>query len=444
MRLRIAMLLLALFCIGLMSQDRQRSFTAIVGVHVLNPDEGKLEGPAAVVVEGDRIVAVGKAREIALPSSARVIRVPGAVVLPGLAEMHGHIPPVDTDPQYIEDVLFLYVANGITTVRGMLGAPGQLQLREKANRGEIISPTLYLAGPSFNGNSINSPQEAVDKVRAQKAEGWDLLKIHPGLTLEEYDAMAQTADEVGIRFSGHIPADVGLAHALQKKQHTIDHLDGYMEYLKGFEGPVPDEKLQEAARMTLEADASVVPTLALWETILGVSDLEKLKNYAELRYMPPPIVRNWTRGYEQRRERADLDSGRTAAANRLRLLKVLATAKVPVLMGTDAPQLFSVPGFSLHREIAKLTEAGLRPWQIIQSGTSNVGRHFAALDSFGQIAVGQRADLMVVHGNPLDDLATLQKRVGVMVRGRWLSESFIQERLESIAKRHLEEAGGFR
>src|SRR5690606_37125455 len=108
-----------------------------------------------VVVTGDRIVAVGPNAEVEIPSGARRIDGSGKFLIPGLAEMHGHVPPPTAPAELTEETLFLYLANGITTVRGMLGAPGQLDLRERANSGALLSPTLYLAGPSFSGGSVS-------------------------------------------------------------------------------------------------------------------------------------------------------------------------------------------------------------------------------------------------------------------------------------------------
>ncbi|MEE8206070.1 MAG: hypothetical protein V3T82_03905, partial [Nitrospinaceae bacterium] len=122
--------------------------------------------------------------------AATVIDGTSKFLIPGLAEMHGHIPNATTIDQDLEDLLFLYVSQGVTTVRGMLGAPGQFELRDKINAGEVLGPTLYLGGPSFNGSSVSSPNQARRMVRDQVAAGWDFLKIHPGLTRAEYDAMA--------------------------------------------------------------------------------------------------------------------------------------------------------------------------------------------------------------------------------------------------------------
>ena len=416
----------------------QSATTAFVGVTVLPMDGRAPLADQTVVVRGDRITAVGPSARTAVPAGATRVEARGKFLLPGLAEMHGHVPPPNAPAELTDEVLFLYVANGITTVRGMLGAPGQLQLRERARRGEVISPTLYLAGPSFNGQSVNSPDEAARKVREQKQEGWDLLKVHPGLTRDEYDAMARTAKEVGIRFGGHVPAEVGLAHAIEMGQETFDHLDGYIEHLRGDTGSLDRRALDDIVRRTRAAGAWVVPTMVLWEVILGALDQDSLTAFPELRYMPPQMVSQWTNAYRNRQASAQFDRAqvRRIAENRLVVLKALSDGGVRILMGTDAPQQFSVPGFSLHRELRRMREAGMTPEQILLSGTRNVGEYFKNADRFGTVAAGQRADLLLVDANPLADLANLSRRSGVMVRGRWLPESEIQQRLAAIAARH--------
>ncbi len=413
----------------------QRSkVTAFVNVNVVPMDrERVLEGQTVIVQDG-RIGEIGSANKIKVPEGAARIDGAGKYLMPGLAEMHGHIPPPQAPRRYTEAVLFLYVANGITTVRGMLGAPNQLELREKANRGEILSPTLYLAGPSFNGNSVNSPEQAISMVRQQKQEGWDLLKVHPGLTRDEFDAMAKTAKEVGIRFAGHVPADVGLIHALEMGQETIDHVDGYIEYLNGDAGLVDEAKLSDVVRRTKAADAWIVPTMALWETLIGYTDLDSLAAMPELKYAPPKDVEQWKAIHQKRLSQPNFDRKKVemVATNRKRILRALSEGGVRILLGTDAPQQFSVPGFSVHREMALMVKCGFTPYQIIQSGTKNVGDYFKSKDNFGTIEVGKRADLILVEGNPLKDVSNIARRAGVMLRGQWLPESEIRKRLDEI------------
>lgn len=412
--------------------------TAFVDVRVVPMDSERVLEGQTVLVRGDRIVQVGPAASVAVPAGARRVDGRGKWLMPGLAEMHGHVPGPTAPPQATEQTLFLYLAGGITTVRGMLGAPGQLQLRERAARGEALSPTLYLAGPSFNGNSVSSPAQAEAMVRAQKAEGWDLLKVHPGLTRPEYDAMARTAREVGIRFGGHVPAEVGLMRALEAGQETFDHIDGYGEYLDGEAGPVDAARLDSVVRRTREAGAWVVPTMALWEVLYSASDLDSLRAYPELRYVPKAQVEAWTRAFRQRQAAPDFNAAtaRTVIENRTRILGALHRGGARILMGTDAPQQFSVPGFSLHRELRRMEEAGMRPYEILATGTRAVGEYFRAQDTFGLVAPGHRADLLLLDADPLADVGNVSRIAGVMARGRWLPREEMDRRLEEIAAAH--------
>ncbi len=409
---------------------------AFEGVAVVPMIEGgqRVLPDRTVLVRGDRIVDVGPAGEVEVPAGAVRIDGRGRWLMPGLAEMHGHMP----DGELEEIAMFLYVANGVTTVRGMLGQEHHLALRSRAQRGEIVAPTLYMAGPSFSGNTVGSPAEADARVREQEEAGWDLLKIHPGLTLEEYDAMAEAAHEVGIRFAGHVPADVGLLHAIRMGHETLEHLDGYIEYVGGRDGPVDEERLAEAVRLTREAEAWVVPTQVLWEIgIIGLGDTEAMRAYPEMRYWPEEGVDAWARAQAGRAEAAaeDPERARRWAASRDRLLRELSDGGVGILMGTDSPQMFSVPGFSLHREMAKMRDAGMSIHDILLSGTRNVGEYFRRHDTFGTVAVGRRADLLLLESDPLESLDAVADRAGVMVRGRWIPEEEIQRRLEEIATR---------
>jgi len=261
--------------------------------------------------------------------------------------------------------------------------------------------------------------------------------VHPGLKREVYDAMARTADEVGIRFAGHIPADVGLVHAMEKRQETVDHLDGYIEVLQADRGPVDRAKLAEIVKLTHDTHTAVVPTMPLWETIIGAADAAQLNAYPELNYLPRNVVDGWKATYERRTTNKNFDRARASqiAANRKVVLKALNDGGVTILFGTDAPQEFSVPGFSIHREMQADVAAGMTPYEVLRSATKNVGENLGsrAKDKFGLVAAGHRADLVLLEANPLTDIGHVAKRAGVMVRGRWLAESEIQQRLAKIA-----------
>jgi len=435
MKFWVIVILFAVLAPGCLAQSQQPREVAFINVNVVPMTSQSILTGQTVLVRGDRIVQIGPAAKVKVPDGAARIDGAGKYLMPGLAEMHGHVPPPDAPRDYIESVLYLYVAGGVTTVRGMQGAPGQLDLRDRANRGELVSPTLYLAGPPFSGASIDSPEQAVERVREQHLAGWDLLKVLPGLTRDEYDSMAKAARDVGIRFAGHVPADVGLLHALQMKQDTIDHVDGYIEHLKADGGPVNEAQLSEVVRRTKEGGTWIVPTMAVWETLIGAAGIEKLLSYPELKYMPPQQVVNWEKSHRNRLGDPQFDHKKAelVAANRKRILKALHDAGVRILLGSDAPQQYSVPGFSIHREMALMRDSGMTPFEIIRSGTKSVGDYFKDKDQFGTIEAGKRADLILINGDPLKDILNVANRAGVMVRGRWLPEGEIQKKLESIA-----------
>ena len=388
-----------------------------------------------VVITGDRITAVGPARTAKVPEGATRIDGQGKYLMPGLAEMHGHIPGGNAPREFVDNVLFLYVASGVTTVRGMQGAPGQIDLREAAKRGEIVAPNLYLAGPQFSGGSVKSAEDAIARVKQQKSEGWDLLKVQEGLSVPAYDAMAKTAKQVGIRFGGHVPDEVGLLHAMDMGQETFDHIDGYVEQLDGRAKPVEDKALQDLVQRTKKAGAWIVPTMFVWETLQGPVTLESRTGLAELRYMPAAQVEQWTKGLDSRLKNPQYNAAQAKLHidNRMKILKALQDGGARILLGSDAPQQFNVPGFSIHREMRRMADAGINAYEIVKSGTANVGQYFKAQDSFGTIAVGQRADLILVDANPLENVSNMEKRSGVMVRGRWLPASEIDAALAKIA-----------
>lgn len=404
-------------------------------VNVVSMTTPKVAKKMTVIVQNgtiQEIFASGRA----LPANATIVDGTGKYLMPGLADMHAHIPPANAAGNVLNDVLFLYLANGVTTVRGMLGQPGQLDLRTQQKRGTLVSPNLYLAGPLFNGTTINSTQDAIDRVKLQKMEGWDLLKVHEGLTVAEYDAMAKTAHEVGMRFGGHVPEDVGVMHAIAMGQETFDHMAGFVEYLDGDKGPVNDKKLAELVKKLKDAKAWVVPTSALWDTLYGITPVEALKKYDELKYIPQGTVDAWAKMYEDRKKQTTAATSKNVSTNRVKIFKVLNKAGVKIVMGTDAPQQFSVPGFSLHREMQWMRAAGMTPYEILRSGTVNAGEYFAKQDSFGTVEPGRRADLVLLEANPLENVANVAKISGVMVRGKWYARTDLDAGLTTIQAKY--------
>jgi imidazolonepropionase-like amidohydrolase len=426
--------LAALALQGSMGSERwQETVVAFVDVNVIPMSRDGVLEHQTVIVRGNRIAEVGAAAQVRAPAGATTVDGRGKYLMPGFAEMHGHFPNPNAGPELTENVLFLYVANGVTAVRGMQGNVPHLELKARIARGELLGPRLWVPGPALSGNGAPTPEAGRRLVEEQHAAGFDHLKIHEQLSRETYDTIVATAKRLGMRFAGHVPDAVGVYHALESGQASIDHLDNYVETVGGPDS-ANDQRIAQVVAATCAARTWTVPTLALWETFLGTDDADALAARPEVRYVPQAMRASWTRQLAQIRTNAQPADQRLATiALRRRILKALQTAGCPIAFGTDSPQLYSVPGFSIHREIRSMAAAGLTPQQILREGTREVARYYSAEQEFGSVATGQRADLILLNGNPLNDLANVARRAGVMVNGRWLPESEIQARLERIA-----------
>ncbi len=427
---------------------------AFINVSVVPMDRDRVLSGQTVVVEGDRITAIGASGSVAVPADAVRIEGRGKFLMPGLAEMHAHIPPGrQVADSTIERVLALFALNGVTTVRGMLGDPRHLPLRDRAARGELLSPTIYSSSPSVNGNTMRTPAAAAESVTTYRRAGYDFLKIHPGLSREIFDTIAATAKRVGIRFAGHVPLDVGIERAIEAGYWSVDHFDGVMEGLvpatrpftpaeDGFFGlglieRADERRIPVLAAMAKAAGVWVVPTETLMRHIVGNYTVDEMRAWPELKYMTAAEVEGWVRTTAAMRG----DTTVSAAAKarylefRRKLIKQFHQAGVGFLLGSDAPQVWNVPGFSLRRELRYLVDAGLTPFQALESGTRNVAVYFGTEAATGTIAAGKRADLILLDGNPLQDIANVGRQAGVMVRGRWLDQAEIARRLQAIAAR---------
>jgi imidazolonepropionase-like amidohydrolase len=422
---------------------------AFVGVNVVPMDRERVLANQIVLVRNGRILSVGPARSARIPKGAQRIEGKGRWLMPGLAEMHGHVPGPD-DPVYLDDVLFLYVSNGVTTVRNMSGNEAHLKLRARIAAGEVLGPTLYTATPWLSAQVAGTPDKAREAARAYRSAGYDLIKIG-SVPSDAYRAMAATAHQVGIPFGGHIPEEVGLTGALDARQKSIDHFDRYVEFFvpegadkkgreSGFFGSgwvdlVDERRIADAVRRTKAAGTWNVPTMSLIEHLASPETPEAMIAWPEMGYMPKKVLDGWAKA---KREFPASPEFQPAAARRLvelrrRLLRDLHEAGAPIALGSDAPQFFNVPGFSIHHEMRMMQAAGLTPYQVLATGTREAARYFGPGAGFGTIAPGQRADLLLLDANPLRDLANVKRRAGVMVRGRWLPETEIQARLEKIA-----------
>ncbi|HZN99031.1 MAG TPA: amidohydrolase family protein [Gemmatimonadales bacterium] len=428
------------------------STVAFVDVTVIPMDRERSLPHSTVLVQGNRIVKLGPAKEVTVPAGAVRVDGRGKFLIPGLAEMHAHIPGGQASSIVMQQTLFLYVSGGITTIRGMLGHPRHLQLRAQAANPNVISPWIYTSGPSFNGNTVPTVQSALTRVAEQKEAGYDFIKIHPGIKREVFDSLSAAAQRAGLRLAGHVPLEVGLQRALEVPYASIDHLDGYVEAMVRADSPVSssesqlfglnlgehldESRIPSLVKATKEAGVWNVPTQTLMENLAPGVSAEALARRPEMRFVSPDMLAEWAqeKGSILSETGSSAESARRTLAVRRKLIRALHAGGAGLLLGSDAPQIYNVPGYSIHRELEAVVAAGLTPYQALETGTRNVAIYFGTLAESGTIEEGKRADLVLLEGNPLSDIRNTSRRAGVMLHGRWLSKDAIESRLAAIAE----------
>lgn len=442
---------LTLACSSQQTWDSRQTTIVFQAVNIIPMDSEQVIMNQDVVVKNGIIVAIEETGKVKFDKNALLIHAHGKFLMPGLAEMHAHVPPVN-DLEPMKEVLQLFAYNGVTTIRGMLGHPLHLELRNKIQTGEILGPRFYTSGPSLNGNSVKTTEAAEEMVKAQKKAGYDFMKLHPGLTKETFGAIAKTAKEVGMPFAGHVSFYVGVWMAIEKDYATIDHLDGFIESLlpdietvkeneTGLFGMFIANRADEKRIPTLmkalkEKNIWVVPTQALADRWFSPEkDAEAFSKEPEMIYMNDATMKSWITNKNNltNNPQNDPEAMRKFIQLRRKLILACQRSGVGLLLGSDGPQIFNVPGFSVHHELKYMVDAGLTPFEALQSGTVNVAKFYGKKD-MGMIKPGFVSDLILLDGNPLQNIENSKKIEGVMLGNFWLPKDYISSELKKLEK----------
>jgi hypothetical protein len=422
--------------LGLLSLLAPQDSLVIEHANVIPMDTERVLADHAVVIEDGVIRWVGPTDRVQVPEGRPVLDAAGAYLLPGLTDAHVHVRH--------EDELLLNLANGVTTVMNLSGDPGHLALRERIRAGELLGPTILTAGPTLDGSPARNPsfvpignaEQAFAAVAAQKAAGYDFLKVYDLITADNYFAVVEAASEHDLTIVGHIPKEFGLEPTLEGHR-MIAHAEEY--YYTFFESRSDESRLSEAAALTAEADVALCPNIGFIHAILDQAhDIDEVLARPEVRYVHPDTLQNWLPENNRYvgRPAEWLARNERMYPFLVKLTKAMHDAGVVLMSGTDASVPGGVPGFALHNELDELVAAGLSPYEAVQSATSNPGswmsEHLGAPE-LGQVAVGYRADLVLVDSNPLEDVTQLRHPRVVIVRGRRLDGDELRDRLEALA-----------
>lgn len=458
-----AFLLTALSLISVFSIWAQT--TAFVGVNVIPMDSERVLANQTVIVRNGTIAEIGDAAKVKVPKDAVTVDGKGKYLMPGLVDMHTHLLSDNDDyPDSIApDELRVMVANGVTTVRFMIGTPELLKLRERSAAQDIAAPTIFVASPHLTGRKqgndfvVTNPDEAREAVRKSKAAGYDFIKVTTFVPSLIYEAAVEEAAKQNIRVVGHADSRfVGVERAWKARQQ-IEHLDGYMELLLKADSPIKgsvsdlyiynpanwasfdymdESKIPEIARKTVASNPFVDPTHHFMKNSFGrLRTEEEIRAQPDFKFYPAKVQQQWLDFYKRNRfiTTVPLDKRARWVELREKLIKAIFDAGGKLMAGSDTPEFLWLYGFGIHHELKALKDSGISNYAVLSAGTRNAHEFFGTLDKVGTVQKGKRADLILLNANPLDDISATKNRSGVMLKGKWYTQTELDRWLNDIA-----------
>jgi imidazolonepropionase-like amidohydrolase len=412
-------------------QSKTARVVAFQNVNVVPMDRDGILANQTVVVRDGRITEIGAASKVKVPKGALRIEGKNRYLMPGLVDMHAHL--------YSPLELPLYLANGVTTVYNLNGRPANLLWREEILQGNLAGPTIYSCGPTVR--TAQKAEEARRLVEEQKRAGYDSIKIYNGVSKEAYDVLIAEAKKHGMLVIGHIPREPGFESVLKAGQ-AIAHAEEYV--YTTFKNNTDDEtRIPEVAAATRDAGVQVLLTFVAYDHIIKqVETLPALLAMPEMKYLAPWVRESW--GIDVNPYKARLGTQGAALNKSLafqkKLAKELHRVGVRIMTGTDAMNPGVVPGFSEHEELRHLIDLGFTPFEAIRAATRYPAEFLTKTGEFGTVAVGKRADLLLLDGNPLQDIARIARPLGVMARGRWMPQAELQRMLDNVQPGYAKQA----
>jgi imidazolonepropionase-like amidohydrolase len=398
---------------------------AIVGGTLIDGTGAAPVQDAAVVIHDGRIIAAGPRAKVKVPKDANVVDAHGKTILPGLWDMHAHFEQVEWGP--------IYLAAGVTTVRDC-GNEFEFitAVRDAVAKGRGLGPRLLLAGivdgtgPLMLGvERVDTPEQARMWVDRYHAAGFQQMKIYSSVKLEVVKAVTDEAHRLGMTVTGHVPEGLTAYQVIEAGQDQINHIDYVANIMKA---PLPegatrldrykatadinlDSPEAQKALSFLKAHHTVVdPTMALMEFFTATSVKPPSSFEPGIAKVAPELAEQLT------------DVGPPTERSQIRekvfekeivIVGALHRAGIPVVAGTDQ----TVPGYSLHREMEIYVQAGFTPMEAIQAATSVPARVMGVEKESGTVEKGKRGDLILVDGDPLQDIRNARNVEYVITNG---------------------------
>lgn len=403
---------------------------------------------ATLVITGNRIESINGN----VPRGATIIEGKGKWLMPGLIDMHVHLPndvyfgpkaPTQApDVSFnTQDIMTPIIANGVTTVADLNANMETFGQKKEIDKGYCIGPRIVLAalinGGSGQGRLANTPEEGRLLVRNARVEGYDLIKVYSKLNIETYSAIVDEASKQGLKTIGHIP------NAFQGKleQAFVPHF-GMVAHAEEFSKHSDSLTSKDATRFAKLARSNgtwVSPTLTTMVWIARqTKSLESIRDLNTLQYVHPLFQSKWltANNYNKNATPEDAAFFDQMVEFHFQLVKAFKEAGVPIVAGTDAGVSGVVAGFALHDELELLVQAGLTPQEALHAATLLPAQWLGIDNQVGSVEAGKLADLVLLDENPLTDIHNTRKIRAVFVNGKFLDRTKLNDLLADLSRRN--------
>jgi hypothetical protein len=423
--------------------------------NIIPMDEEGVFSDQTVIIQNEHITHIGDADQITVTDEAIQIDATNQFLMPALSDMHVHLegagwnimfPPkhqFSGDDLNFEEILFPFLANGITTIQVMSALPEHIALRDRINRGKILGPQLILnrmidglgqSWPPPINTQVATREEAYQVVVESKESGYDGMKVYSFLDQDCYDTILTTAQELGMSVSGHIPDALSVEHVLASGHDLIAHAEEVMKQARGDYSP---EKIDYFAELIANSNTWITPTLTTSRKILAAfDDLESELSRPEMRYLHPMAKGIWSFITENIYLRIPMEQRQVIHKGfnefQIPFTKALHDNGVKIMTGTDVLIPTNLPGFSLHDELEELVGVGLSPYDALRAATVLPKEYMGELENSGTIKVGKRADLVLLEENPLENIENTRSVMGILCGGIWLNKEEIHTRMANL------------
>ena len=437
----------------------------ITNVNVIDIEKGAVINNQTVSIENGKINSISSYLSSDKIESSVIIDGKNKYLIPGLWDMHTHYTTSIKNNGFYN----LFIANGVLGVRELWG---NLESRDSLLAKNEIAPQVFASGAIIDGLFTElqgvlqpkSPEEAVRMVDSLHHKGADFIKVYDNLSAETYNAIADRCKELNFPLAGHVPLSITPEEAALKGHKSMEHLNGiwaasttkrkeidslklsfvenfqqrnipgalsaFTNRLKYYNTYYNQENARQLGAILSENEIFVTPTLAIFYYD-GYKNDHNFKELEENKYIPNSILKQWDHKqnfpyniftdetWKEFKERYKTS---------MKITKDLHDSGVTIMAGTDCGGAYVIPGFSLHKELKFLVEAGLTEAEALKAATINPVNYFKLSETEGSVAQGKMANLVLLNENPLVDISNTEKIFGIVHKGLYLN----RQKLDSL------------